>query len=178
MPAGAISYRMETALGVRNDVLFVYDLEVPAEFTPRNTDGEIVAFALMDAADVIERVRAGDDFKFNVNLVIIDFALRHGLVTPAEPDYLELVIGLHRPWREAHSASLLRQTLYQRPRCVAFHALSPQSCSRRNSVRLSWPWRFDRSEGEQDTSQCRTQSMLTVRSGRTNLTPDALPSLR
>ncbi len=97
VPAGAVSYRMETPLGVRNDVLFVYDLEMPSEFVPRNTDGELVAFTLMDAAQVVERVRAGDDFKFNVNLVIIDFALRHGLVTPAEPDYLELVTGLHRP---------------------------------------------------------------------------------
>lgn len=97
VPAGAVSYRMETPLGARNDVLFVYDLEMPSEFAPRNTDGELVAFSLMDAAQVVERVRAGDDFKFNVNLVIIDFALRHGLVTPAEPDYLELVTGLHRP---------------------------------------------------------------------------------
>jgi 8-oxo-dGTP pyrophosphatase MutT (NUDIX family) len=97
VPAGAVSYRMETKLGARDDVLFLYDLEVPADFVPRNTDGEIVDFALMDAADMVERVRSGDDFKFNVNLVIIDFALRHGLVTPDEPDYLDLVLGLRRP---------------------------------------------------------------------------------
>jgi 8-oxo-dGTP pyrophosphatase MutT (NUDIX family) len=96
-PAGAVSYRMETPLGVRNDVLFIYDLDVPPEFVPHNTDGEIVAFTLMDAADVVARVRAGDDFKFNVNLVIADFAVRHGLVTPDDGDYLDLVTGLHRP---------------------------------------------------------------------------------
>ncbi|MGH6976823.1 MAG: DUF4743 domain-containing protein, partial [Stellaceae bacterium] len=75
--AGAISYRMGMPDGLRDDVLFVYDLETPKDFTPRNTDGEIVSFALMDAADVLARVRDTDDFKFNVNLVIIDFALRH-----------------------------------------------------------------------------------------------------
>jgi 8-oxo-dGTP pyrophosphatase MutT (NUDIX family) len=96
-PAGAVSYRMETPLGARNDVLFLYDLELPSDFTPQNTDGELVSFSLMDAAQVIERVRAGDDFKFNVNLVLIDFALRHGLVTPADPDYLDLAAGLHQP---------------------------------------------------------------------------------
>ncbi|MDE2513742.1 MAG: DUF4743 domain-containing protein, partial [Alphaproteobacteria bacterium] len=77
---GAISYRMGMPDGLRDDVLFIYDIETPAGFTPRNTDGEIVSFALMDAAEVVTRVRDTDDFKFNVNLVIIDFALRHGIV--------------------------------------------------------------------------------------------------
>ena len=97
LPVGAISYRMENERGVRDDVLFLYDLEVPAGFTPRNTDGEIVSFALMDVAEVIARVRESDDFKFNVNLVLIDFALRHGIVGPEDPEYLDLVTGLHRP---------------------------------------------------------------------------------
>ena len=96
-PVGAVSYRMEAALGLRNDVLFIYDLEMPADFVPRNKDGEIAEFMLMPADEVVALVRAGDDFKFNVNLVIADFALRHGLVTPAEPDYLDLVTGLRRP---------------------------------------------------------------------------------
>lgn len=98
VPVGAIAYRMEVEFGMRDDVLFLYDLDVPRAFTPRNTDGEIVAFTLMDAADAVERVRRTEDFKFNVNLVIIDFALRHGLVTPDEPDYLDLVTGLRRPF--------------------------------------------------------------------------------
>jgi len=94
---GAIVYRMGMPDGLRDDVLFVYDIETPADFVPRNTDGEIVSFALMDAKDVITRVRDTDDFKFNVNLVIIDFALRHGLIGPDAPEYLELVTGLRRP---------------------------------------------------------------------------------
>ena len=96
-PAGAISYRMETRLGVRNDVLFVYDLELPTDFVPHNTDGEISEFTLMDAGEVMARVRDSDDVKFNVNLVLIDFALRHGIITPDERDYLALVTGLRRP---------------------------------------------------------------------------------
>ena len=96
VPVGAVSYRMESAQGVRDDVLFVYDLETPADFQPRNSDGEIVAFETMSAASVIARVRTSDDFKFNVNLVLIDFALRHGLVTPDDPEYLQLVTGLRR----------------------------------------------------------------------------------
>jgi hypothetical protein len=97
VPVGAVSYRMETELGIRDDVLFVYDLETPADFTPRNTDGEIVQFQLMPAAEVVERVRTTEDFKFNVNLVILDFALRHGLLTPDDPEYLDVATGLYRP---------------------------------------------------------------------------------
>lgn len=96
-PVGAISYRMETAHGVRDDALFVYDVETPGDFVPHNKDGEIVSFETMDAAEVLERVRATDDFKFNVNLIQIDFALRRGLITPDDPDYLDLVTGLRRP---------------------------------------------------------------------------------
>jgi hypothetical protein len=98
VPVGAVAYRMETEGGLRDDVLFNYDLAVPAEFEPRNTDGEFVDFTLMDAGAVLARVRDGDDFKFNVNLVLIDFAVRHGVVTPDDPDYLDLVTGLRRPF--------------------------------------------------------------------------------
>lgn len=93
---GAVTYRMAVKHGLRDDVLFCYDLEVPRGFTPQNNDGELVAFTLEDARDVIARVRDSDDFKFNVNLVLIDFALRHGIITPDEPDYLDLVTGLRR----------------------------------------------------------------------------------
>jgi hypothetical protein len=97
VPVGAVSYRMETDLGIRDDVLFVYDLEMPAEFAPKNQDGEIVHFELMPALAVLERVRTSDDFKFNVNLVILDFALRHGLLHSDDPEYLDVATGLHRP---------------------------------------------------------------------------------
>ena len=97
VPVGAVSYRMETELGIRDDVLFVYDLALPADFTPKCNDGEIADFALMPAVDVVERVRGTDDFKFNVNLVILDFALRHGLLSPEHPEYLDVATGLYRP---------------------------------------------------------------------------------
>jgi hypothetical protein len=94
---GAVSYRMAVTHGLRDDVLFCYDLELPRDFTPKNTDGELVAFTLEDAREVVARARDSDDFKFNVNLVLIDFALRHGLIAPDDPEYLDLVTGLRRP---------------------------------------------------------------------------------
>ena len=95
--ASAVSYRMETKLGIRDDVLFVYDLEMPTDFVPENRDGEIVHFELMPVSAVLGRIRTTSDFKFNVNLVILDFAVRHGLLRPDDPEYLDVATGLHRP---------------------------------------------------------------------------------
>src|SRR4029079_8708379 len=97
VPVGAVSYCMETELGIRDDVLYVYDLEFARDFAPVNGDGEIVHFELMRADRVVERVRTTDDFKFNVNLVILDFALRHGLIGVDDPEYTDVATGLHRP---------------------------------------------------------------------------------
>lgn len=80
--ASFISYCFETPNGLRNDTLFCYDLEMPADTIPRNTDGEISGFELMSLSDVLDLVRETDRFKFNVNLVIIDFAMRLGALTP------------------------------------------------------------------------------------------------
>jgi 8-oxo-dGTP pyrophosphatase MutT (NUDIX family) len=97
IPVGTVTYCMETDLGIRDDVLFVYDLDLPPDFVPRNSDGEIVQFDLMPARTVIERVRASHDFKFNVNLIILDFAIRRGLIDVEDPEYLAVASGLHRP---------------------------------------------------------------------------------
>lgn len=92
----AITYAMAVPEGMRADTLFVYDLALDRSFVPRNTDGELQGFTLMPIAEIAERVRATDDVKFNVNLVIIDFLIRHGVLGPAHPEYLDLVAGLHR----------------------------------------------------------------------------------
>jgi isopentenyldiphosphate isomerase len=94
-PVGAVAYRMEVEYGMRDDVLFCYDLETPPDFEPKINDGELTGFMLKSAADLVEGMRTRDDFKFNVNLVLIDFALRHGLITPDDPEYFELISGLH-----------------------------------------------------------------------------------
>lgn len=96
-PASAIRYCCEGDGGLRPDVLFVYDLELPADFTPRPSDGEIAEYMLWPVEQVSACVRDSFNFKFNCNLVIIDFLIRHGLIAADEPDYLALVEGLHRP---------------------------------------------------------------------------------
>ena len=92
---GLVSYKMDWQKGMRNDVLFCYDLEMPSDFVPRNTDGEVEEFILKPIEEVQEMLRNGADFKFNVPLVIIDFLIRRGFITPEnERNYCEIVTRL------------------------------------------------------------------------------------
>jgi len=79
-----LSYAMERPEGLRRDRLHCYDLLLPKDFVPHPRDGEVEAFELWPLPRVIERVRDTDDFKFNVNLVLIDLGLRRGLIGGTE----------------------------------------------------------------------------------------------
>jgi 8-oxo-dGTP pyrophosphatase MutT (NUDIX family) len=103
VPVGIVSYNRVAERGLRRDVLYCYDLELPDDFAPRNTDGEVESFMLLPVAEVARIVRETDDFKLNCNLVVIDFLARHGLLDPAAPGYLELVLGLRKPLAGAGS---------------------------------------------------------------------------
>lgn len=96
LPVGAVTYLMENENGLKPDTLFLYDLELDPGFVPRNTDGEVEAFERWPLDRVAASVRDTLDWKFNVNLVVIDFLIRHGWLTPEHPDYLEIVHGLRR----------------------------------------------------------------------------------
>ena len=93
---GRLGYRMAFGGGMKRDVIFAYDLEVPRDFTPRNRDGEVADFRLLPAARVRDMVESGTDFKFNCNLVLIDFFIRHGLLTADHPDFAAIRAGLGR----------------------------------------------------------------------------------
>jgi hypothetical protein len=95
VPVGAINYVTVRPEGLRRDVLFVYDLALPVDFKPVNTDGEVEDFHLMELDAVAARVAESDDFKFNCALVVIDFLIRHGYIEADHSDYVELINGLH-----------------------------------------------------------------------------------
>lgn len=93
---GAITYAAARPEGLRRDVLFTYDLEIPADFQPINIDGETASFQLLPLKDVAAIVRDTDDFKFNCALVVIDFLVRHGRFGPDDPDFEAIVRGMHQ----------------------------------------------------------------------------------
>jgi 8-oxo-dGTP pyrophosphatase MutT (NUDIX family) len=102
LPVGIISYLLENEEGLRNDVLFSYDLELTPDFRPVNADGEIEEFFLWPIERVIHELSETANFKFNVAFVIVDFLIRHGFIGPEEPDYLELLSRLRRPPRSSY----------------------------------------------------------------------------
>ena len=77
---GVIDYAMARAEGLRRDRLVCYDVVLDEGFAPEARDGEVAGFELWRLGDVLARVRKTDDFKFNVNLVLIDLFRRMGMV--------------------------------------------------------------------------------------------------
>lgn len=96
-PVGAVTYCRDSERGLKPDVIYCYDLELPPDFAPRCTDGEVAAFHLWPVEQVMETVRESDEFKLNCNLVIIDFLVRHGYIAQDSPDYLPIIQGLRAP---------------------------------------------------------------------------------
>ncbi|PHH59443.1 hypothetical protein CDD81_3203 [Ophiocordyceps australis] len=81
---------------VHGEVLYLYDLELPPALEPRPADDEVECFLPMTPHEV--RCRMGRaEFKPNVCSVMVDFMLRHGILTPeAEADYVDLSTRLRR----------------------------------------------------------------------------------
>lgn len=93
---GVITYVYRTPEGyIQPEVEYVYDLPLPADIIPKPIDGEAEDFQLLDVRDVRTKMEHGE-FKPNCALVIIDFLIRHGIITAEdEPRYQEVVRMLH-----------------------------------------------------------------------------------
>ena len=80
VPVANIRYAMERPEGLRRDLLYCYDLDLPEDFRPNAADGEVEGFELWPIARVMQAARDTDEFKFNVNLVLIDLFQRNGMI--------------------------------------------------------------------------------------------------
>lgn len=75
---------------------YVYDLELPKDVIPQPNDDEAVDFQLLSIQEVQEALADGK-FKPNCALLVVEFFVRHGIITPEnEANYLEIVSRLHR----------------------------------------------------------------------------------
>lgn len=79
-PVATLRYAMEREEGLRRDLLHCFDLELPPDFTPVPRDGEVSHFELWPLPRVLQTLERGDDFKFNVALVLIDLLLRRRVI--------------------------------------------------------------------------------------------------
>ncbi|KAK1981907.1 NUDIX domain-containing protein [Colletotrichum cereale] len=77
-------------------VLYVYDLELPESIEPVPGDDEVSRFMLMSISQVENAMLEGQ-FKPNCVLVMLDFFIRHNIITSENNDeYLEIVTRLRR----------------------------------------------------------------------------------
>lgn len=101
---GAVTYiylRSKLATGevglVQPEVQYVFDLELPADVVLKPNDSEVECFYLWTVEEVQEHMRRGE-FKPNCALLMLDFFIRHGILTPEnEADFDEIKSRLHRP---------------------------------------------------------------------------------
>ncbi len=95
-PVSMVTYNMDAEQKLQQDNLFIYDLKLEPSFEPENYDGEAEAFYLWPVDKVLNTVAMTDDYKTNCNLVIIDFAIRHGFLKPDQPFYTDICAGLQQ----------------------------------------------------------------------------------
>ncbi|PKS04969.1 hypothetical protein jhhlp_008335 [Lomentospora prolificans] len=95
---GMVSYVGENKRNgtIQPVVLYVYDLEVPEGMELKPQDEEVEYFMLM-SVDEVRNAMLEYKFKPNCCLVMVDFFVRHGIMTDEnEEDYLELITRLRR----------------------------------------------------------------------------------
>lgn len=81
---------------VQPEVEYIYDIEMDPTTKPYPVDHESEDFQLMDIETIKEKLFKGE-FKDNCGAIILDFMIRHSLITPeTEPDYIEITNRLHR----------------------------------------------------------------------------------
>ncbi|TYZ68703.1 hypothetical protein PybrP1_005394 [[Pythium] brassicae (nom. inval.)] len=80
---GSIRHVVDEHSGLPNNTMFIYDIELPRDVTPVNRDGEVECFELWAVGDVVAALWAEPKrFKPDIRLVLLDFFVRHGLLTP------------------------------------------------------------------------------------------------
>jgi 8-oxo-dGTP pyrophosphatase MutT (NUDIX family) len=83
--------------GLQHEWLFSHDLQLPAGLRPHNQDGEVAGFDCLPLAEALQ-LASGDTMTVDAALVTLDFALRHGLLPPAQaPDLGAQLHALRAP---------------------------------------------------------------------------------
>ena len=83
--AGVLEVCHEVPEGAHCENLYAYDLELSADFRPRNVDGEVAEFLLLDPAEIAGRIASGE-FSVEAGLVTLDFLLRHEAISSSDRD--------------------------------------------------------------------------------------------
>jgi len=78
-PAGMLEVCNEEPAGLHSEILHAHDLELAADFRPRNVDGEVAEFHCLAASEVADRIANGE-FTVDAGLLTLDFLVRSGAI--------------------------------------------------------------------------------------------------
>lgn len=100
---GVVSYfsiRDERAGGetglLQPEVQYVYDMQIDDNVVPKPCDDEVQDFHLFSIEEVKKALAEGQ-FKPSCTLVLLDFFVRHGIITDeSEEHYVEIISRIHR----------------------------------------------------------------------------------
>lgn len=83
---------------MKPSLYYTWDMQVDKKnFVPMPTDGEVSVFEVCSAKQLEYEVRHGDRLRPAMILVVTDFLIRHGVITPDnEPDYAQILSAMHR----------------------------------------------------------------------------------
>ena len=92
----------ESERGIHANTEFVYDLELPSDFVPKNSDGEVEGFELVPIKELLSRV-ISSKYKLTSAPIAIDFLLRKGFInSDNETDIPGLQELLHVPLNQLY----------------------------------------------------------------------------
>ena len=95
---GTVSFFHESERGIHPNTEFVFDLELPEDFTPDNNDGEVSGWELVPVDQVVKVICSTTSFKITSSPVVVDWLIRHGIVTHhTEYDLPQIVELIHLP---------------------------------------------------------------------------------
>ena len=73
------SFFFQSERGLFPNTEFVFDIELPIDFVPKNNDGEVDEFKLVPANKLVEQI-CDSDMKTTSCPVTLDFLIRKGIV--------------------------------------------------------------------------------------------------
>jgi len=92
---GVLCLHRDIPEGLQLEWLHAWDLPLPAGVVPANQDGEVAGFHCLPADEALA-LAAGDAMTVDAALVTLDFALRHGLLPPAQAPALAQALAARR----------------------------------------------------------------------------------
>ena len=144
------------------DFIYVYDIELPRDLSPKPNDDEVEGFYLWDLKQ-IKTALLNEEFKPNCASVMIDFFIRRGIISAEnEPDYIEICTRLHRPLPVPTTSLLMSNAVVPTDPQTGPESPgqpeSPESPGLSESTNLSWITGLSESAGQQESAGLENNS--------------------